>query len=69
MILQYGNLKILSVHELDEGLFPGQHNLQGIRIYSDDKWKLHKADIDIFGINIEVGVVSRPVLFCYHDDY
>ncbi len=54
MILQYGNLKLLSVSELDEGLFPGQTDLQGIRIYSEDKWKLHKADLEIFGINIEV---------------
>ncbi len=54
MILQYGNLKLLSVSELDEGLFPGLRDLQGIRIYSEDKWKQHKSDVEIFGINIEV---------------
>ena len=54
MILQYGNLRLLSVSELDEGLFPGLTGLQGIRIFSDDKWRLRNPDVEIFGINIEV---------------
>ena len=61
MILQYGNLKLLYIGELDEGLFPGASNLQGIKIFSDDKWRLHKPNVDIFGINIEVPDVY-PIL-------
>ena len=54
MILQYGNLRLLSVSELDKGLFPGVTGLQGIRILLDGKWRPHKPDVEIFGINIEV---------------
>ena len=61
MILQYGNLKLLYIGELDEGLFPGASNLQGIKVFSDDKWRLHRPDVDIFGINIQVPDVY-PIL-------
>lgn len=67
MILQYGNLKLLAVSELEEGLFPEQDSLEGIRIFSDDRWRLHKADVEIFGINIEVLQSFETILVyvCY----
>lgn len=42
MILQYGNLTILTIEELDGGLFPTAKNLEGIKICTQDNWVLHK---------------------------
>ena len=42
MILQYGNLTLLTIKELDGGLFPNASNLEGIKICSENKWVLHK---------------------------
>ena len=54
MILQYGNLTLLSVEELNGGMFPKAQHYDGVKIYGEDKWKLHSSDFKIFGINIEV---------------
>lgn len=54
MILQYGNLTLLSVEELNGGMFPKAQYHDGVKIYGEDKWKLHHSDYKIFGINIEV---------------
>ena len=54
MILQYGNLTLLSVEELNGGMFPKAHPHNGVKIYGEGKWKLHHSECDIFGINIEV---------------
>ena len=54
MILQYGNLTILSVEELNGGMFPKAQCCEGVKIYGEDRWKAHHSDISIFGINIEV---------------
>ena len=54
MILQYGNLTLLSVEELNGGMFPKAQPHDGVKIYGEERWKLHHSDIKIFGINIEV---------------
>ena len=54
MILQYGNLTILSVEELNGGMFPKAQSCDGVKIYGEDKWRVHHSDFSIFGINIEV---------------
>ena len=54
MILQYGNLTILSVEELNGGMFPKAQSCDGVKIYGEDKWRVHHSDYSIFGINIEV---------------
>lgn len=54
MILQYGNLTLLSVEELDGGMFPKVQDSDGEKIYGEGKWRLHDSGIKIFGINIEV---------------
>ena len=54
MILQYGNLTILSVEELNGGMFPKVQSYDGIKIYGEDKWRVHHSECNIFGINIEV---------------
>ena len=54
MILQYGNLTILSVEELNGGMFPKVQSYDGIKIYGEDKWRVHRSHFSIFGINIEV---------------
>ena len=54
MILQYGNLTLLSVEELNGGMFPKVQHHEGVKIYGEEKWKLHHSDYKIFGINIEV---------------
>ena len=54
MILQYGNLTLLSVEELNGGMFPKVQHHEGVKIFGEDKWKLHHSDYKIFGINIEV---------------
>ena len=54
MILQYGNLTLLSVEELNGGMFPKVQHHEGVKIFGEDKWKLHHSDAKIFGINIEV---------------
>ena len=54
MILQYGNLTILSVEELNGGMFPKAQSCEGVKIYGEDKWRVHSSDMSIFGINIVV---------------
>lgn len=54
MILQYGNLTLLSVEELNGGMFPKAQPHNGVKIYGEGKWKLHHSECEIFGINIEV---------------
>ena len=54
MILQYGNLTILSVEELNGGIFPKAQSYDEVKIYGEDKWKVHHSDLSIFGISIEV---------------
>ena len=54
MILQYGNLTILSVEELNGGMFPKAQSCDGIKIYGEEKWSIHHSEVSIFGINIEV---------------
>lgn len=54
MILQYGNLTLLSVEELNGGMFPKAESHNGIKIYGEGKWKVHHSEFEIFGINIEV---------------
>ena len=54
MILQYGNLTILSVEELNGGIFPKAKSCDGIKIYGEEKWRVHHSEYNIFGINIEV---------------
>jgi hypothetical protein len=54
MILQYGNLTILSVEELNGGMFPKAQSCDGVKIYGEEKWRVHHSEFSIFGINIEV---------------
>ncbi len=54
MILQYGNLTILSVEELNGGMFPKAQSYDGVKIYGEEKWRVHHSELSIFGINIEV---------------
>ena len=54
IILQYGNLTILSVEELNSGMFPKAQSCEGVKIYGEDRWKAHHSNISIFGVNIEV---------------
>ena len=54
MILQYGNLTILSVEELNGGMFPKAQSCDGVKIYGEEKWRVHHSELSIFGINIEV---------------
>lgn len=54
MILQYGNLTILSVEELNGGMFPKAQSCDAVKIYGEEKWKVHHSELSIFGINIEV---------------
>ena len=54
MILQYGNLTILSVEELNGGMFPKAQSCDGVKIYGEKKWRVHHSELSIFGINISV---------------
>ena len=42
MILQYGNLTLMTIEELKDGLFPQARGSEGIKILRDDKWELHR---------------------------
>ena len=55
MILQYGNLTLLSVDELKYGgLFPKVQSCDVMKIYGEEKWRIHRSEYSISGINIEV---------------
>ena len=56
MILQYGNLTILSIEELSGGMFPKctRKKTKGIMVFSEEQWQQHNSSSRIFGINIEV---------------
>ena len=58
MILQFGNLTILSVEELNGGIFPKAQSCDGVKIYEEGKWILHHS---LHGINIKVPDVY-PIL-------
>lgn len=69
MILQYGNLTILSIQELGEGMFPTfpsspagparhtssskDHAPKGIQVFADEHWQEHKTSSRIFGVDIQ----------------
>lgn len=59
--MQYGNLNLLTVDELNGGMFPNATNLEGIKIYSEGRWKLHDKNIKIFGVSVQVPDVF-PIL-------
>lgn len=54
MILQYGNLTILSIEELNE-MFPttSQNEEKGIRVFAEEQWQEHNSSSRIFGIDIQ----------------
>ena len=52
LILQYGNLTLLSISELAEGMFPGVDQSKGIMVFAEEQWQEHKSSKKIFGINI-----------------
>ena len=52
VILQYGNLSILSIEELTEGMFPKAKD-KPIMVFAEEQWQKHDSASKIFGINIE----------------
>ncbi len=42
VILQYGNLTLMTIEELRNGLFPRSQELQTIKILKDNKWDAHR---------------------------
>lgn len=54
MILQYGNLTLLSIEELKEGLFPHLTDGKGIKVFTEEQWQKHNMNSHIYGINIEL---------------
>ncbi len=52
MILQYGNLTLLSIEELNGGMFTETQEDKGIVVFADEQWQHHSSTSKIFGVKI-----------------
>jgi hypothetical protein len=50
LILQYGNLTLLSIEEMLEGMFPADE--KGIMVFAEEQWQEYSGTSKIFGIEI-----------------
>lgn len=60
MILQYGNLNILTIEELGSSIFPISSERKGIKVFAEEQWQEHNG-LSVFGIDIRTPDVY-PIL-------
>jgi hypothetical protein len=54
LILQYGNLNLMTIEELKDSLFPNQQTRAGVKIFKDGRWDPISSNTKISGISVTV---------------